>query len=181
MHAIQGLNYEGVMGILESFPIVVVLILTVILMLLRSRWAGSHWRIEQLSPIEQIDELARIMAGLHRRANRRGDPRNAAITEWVEPFMPMIQHWEIQKHQLRKQASFRMWIKAGMPKQLIPDYRSATLQLHARSAVAPVLAQFNAGPVVLESDLGDHLWRALNVDLPERVSQSVGVPSLSQT
>ena len=181
MRAIGGLNYEDLMGILASFPIVVVLILTVILMLLRSRWANSHWRTEQLGPVEQIDELVRIVAGLYRRANRRGDPRNAAITEWVQPFLPMIEHWEIQKRHLRKESSFRMWLKLGMPKQLIPDYRSATLQLHARSAVAPVLAKFNAGPVVLEADLGDHLWRALDVDLPERVSQTVGLPSLSQS
>jgi hypothetical protein len=130
--------------------------------------------------VYEIDDLARIVAGLHRRATRRGDPKNTTITSWVQPFLPMIDQWSVLRQQLKKQASFITWIRLGMPRQLIPDYRSATLQLHARSAVAPILARFNAGPVVLEPSLGDDLWRALNVDLPEPVVQSVGIPLLSQ-
>ena len=169
------------MGIYQSLPLAVVAALAVVLVYLRSRWVNSQWRSEQLNPVDEIDELVRIMSGLHRRATRRGDPRNAAITKWVAPFVPMMAQWREQKLQLKKQASFLTWLKCGMPSHLIPDYRSATLQLHARSAVAPILAQFNAGPVELVPSLGDDVWRALNVDLPEPVLQSASVPRLSQS
>ncbi len=178
LHPKLGLNYEEGVGIFQSFPIVVVLVLTVVLGALRSRWITSKWRLEQLGPVAEIDELVRIIAGLYRRSNRRGDPRSAAITKWVQPFLPMIDQWEAQKAELKKQASFTTWLKLGMPKFLVPDYRSATLQLHARSAVAPILDQFNAGPVMLEGSLGDDLWRALNVDLPDRVPQAVGLAAM---
>lgn len=169
------------MEISQGLPIAVALALAVVLSWLRSRWTNSHWRNEQLKPVNEIDELVRIVAGLQRRATKRNDSEGTTITSWVQPFLPMIDQWRVLRQQLRKKASFGAWLRLGMPEQLIPDHRSATLQLHARSAVAPILARFNAGPVVLEPSLGDDLWRALSVDLPDVVVNPVGIPRLSQS
>lgn len=167
------------MPLFQSLLIAVALALCAVFISLRARWATSHWRSEQLKPVLEIDDLVKIISGLDRRASRRGDPRSLAITEWVKPLRPMIDKWAILKRELLRQASLTAWLRAGMPKELAIDYRSATLQLHARSAVTPILSQFNAGPVELGPALSDDLWRALDVDLPEPSTQTIASPILS--
>ena len=173
-------RYETRMPIFVSLTLAVAAALMLFLMSLRSRWSSSSWRNDQIAPVREIDELVRIVSGLYRRAVRRGDPRSTAITHWVEPFQPMMREWVRLKTEIQRNASFTHWLRVGMPRQLEPDHRIATLQLHARSAVAPVLSRFNSGPVELGPGLADDLWRALSFDLPEAMPAQTSIsPILS--
>jgi hypothetical protein len=168
------------MPILVSLMLAVAAALIFLLMSLRSRWSSSSWHNDQITPVREIDELVRIVSGLYRRALRRGDPRSTTITQWVEPFRPMMSEWVRLKSELQRNASFTHWLRVGMPRHLEPDHRVATLELHARSAVAPVLSRFNSGPVELGPALADDLWRAFSFDLPEATPTQTSVsPRLS--